>query len=406
MTMRLLSGLVLAPVLAVTSACAQDPLYPARVAATSALAFTNVNVVPMDRDTVIRNTTVLVREGRIAAIGVDLRTLSSTFETIDAGGRYLVPGLIDMHVHLRRADLAKYRASGITSVRNMWGHDAIKLLIADVAAGTEPGPRIFSASPGVDGTPAQWPFTQIVEQATDAPALVGRLAAEGWTFLKVYQNLRADVYDSVMAAAGRLGIQVVGHVPTRVPLQRVLNAGQKSIEHFGGYDQIASNGGLGTWAWINADTTRMDSLVAMTVAHGTWNTPTLAIYSELARQHGTADRERVIRNRRVLVRRLSAAGGRLLAGTDAGIDVVPPGSTINVELEEFVAAGLTPYRALRAATRDAAEFLGQSDLGVIAVGAKADLVLVNANPLTDIRALRLISGVVFAGSWFSAAALR
>jgi imidazolonepropionase-like amidohydrolase len=85
---------------------------------------------------------------------------------------------------------------------------------------------------------------------------------------------------------------------------------------------------------------------------------------------------------------------------------VPPGSTINVELEEFVAAGLTPYRALRAATRDAAEFLGQSDLGVVAIGAKADLVLVNANPLTDIRALRLISGAVFGGSWFSAAALR
>jgi hypothetical protein len=145
-----------------------------------------------------------------------------------------MPGLIDAHVHARRSDMALYRAAGITSVRNMWGHDGIKQLMAELESGSLVGPRIVSASPGVDGTPVQWPFTQILEDATLARQLVHSLTSAGWSFIKVYTNLPAAAYDSVLAAAHDEGIEVIGHVPVRVSIEHALTSGQRSIEHLMG----------------------------------------------------------------------------------------------------------------------------------------------------------------------------
>lgn len=330
-------GLVFAQV-----GCTQQPTspYPERVGQDHPIVFMHVNVVPMDRDEVLANRTVMIRDGRIEWIREGDSSIPADAVAIEGRGRYLMPGLIDAHVHARRSDMALYRAAGITSVRNMWGHDGIKQLTAELESGSLVGPRIVSASPGVDGTPVQWPFTQVLEDATLAPQLVHNLTSEGWSFIKVYTNLPAAAYDSVLAAAHDEGIEVIGHVPVRVSIEHALTAGQRSIEHLMGYDRaLSATHNNGTFGWADANEAGFAPLVALTAAHGMWNCPTLEIYKKLAEQQGPSARERMIRNRRVFVKQLSDAGAPLLAGTDAGIDVVPAGFTLQSELEELVAGG-------------------------------------------------------------------
>lgn len=400
---------VLATLAVASTACAQTPIItdPDAIPAASAIAFVDVNVVPMQRDTVLPRRTVLVRNGRIEWIRDRSEKLPADVVVIEGQGRYLMPGLIDMHVHARAADMPLYRAAGVTTVRNMWGHSGVAGLIRQINEGTLIGPTIISASPGIDGTPPQWPFTQIVEDAALAAQTVRTQVQAGWSFIKVYTNLRPDVYDAVMAAARAENIRVIGHVPVRVSIDRALVSGLTSIEHLSGYDRaVSARGAGGTFGWTDADTTRYARLIDLTRANEVWNCPTVAIYNKLAEQHSASERASIIRNRRIFIRQLADAGALLLAGTDAGIDVVPAGFTLQDELTEFVAAGLTPYRALQAATTDAARFLGRSDLGSVQEGQRADLVLLENNPLADIAATRRISGVMFGGTWQSSLTLQ
>jgi imidazolonepropionase-like amidohydrolase len=376
-----------------------DP--PATTAATP-LAIVGVRVIAMTANAVLDNQTVLVRDGVIVAIGstptVDVPAGSTV---IDGAGRYVMPALIDMHVHLSSSqDLEQYVSSGIGTVRNMWGHGSITGWQRDIAAGTRVGPTIISASPGVDAPPAQWPGTLLVTDARQVRAIVKAQADAGWPYLKVYTRLTAEMFDSVMVAARDAGIPALGHVPLSVDIRHALESGMKSVEHFTGYDRAVSRTGRsGTFGWSDADPARYPPLVAATVSAGVWNCPTLAIYAELSKQHTSAEREAIITNRRAFVRALSQAGAKLLVGTDAGIDVVAPGTSIHDELREFVAAGLTPFDALRAATTSAADFLGRPDLGRVAAGARADLLLLEANPLSDIANAKRIDGVVLGGAW-------
>ena len=368
------------------------------------LAFTDVNVVPMERDTVLRHQTVLIEHGRIAAIGpaTSLHPPSGAL-VVPGRGRWLMPGLIDMHVHLNRDDIPQYLAAGITTVRNMWGTPGVKRLQADIASGALRGPTIFSASPGLDGTPPQWPLTVEVLDSASARDSVRAQVAAGWTWIKVYSQLTPGAYRAIARAAREAGIPIIGHVPLRVDVREALAAGQLSIEHFTGYDRAVSRTGRsGTWGWSDADPTRFAPLVSATVRAGTWNCPTLAIYAKLSAQQPAAERETMINNRRAFVLALSRAGAHLLAGTDAGINVVVPGASLHDELAEFVAAGLTPWQALRAATVDAATFLGRPDLGRVAGGAAADLLLVSGNPLADVANAAAIEGEVLRGDWVPA----
>ena len=382
-----------------TAAAGSGAMPPGR-----ALAIVDVNVVPMDRNVVLRHQTVIVENGRVVQVGPARAVrVPGGGRTVDGNGRYLLPGLIDMHVHLRRADLPRYLESGITAVRNMWGHDEIRQLQRDIAAGTIRGPAIFSASPGLDGTPPQWPGTvEVLDSASAGDAVRAQVVA-GWTWIKVYTQLTPPAYHAIMAAARAAGIPVVGHVPLRVDVHDALASGQRSIEHLTGYDRAVSRTGRsGTWGWSDADTSRYPGLVAATVAAGTWNCPTLAIFIKLSGQHPADERARLVERRRQFVRALSAAGAHLLAGTDAGIEIVAPGTSLHDELAELVAAGLTPYQALRAATVDAAAFLGRPELGTIRTGGAADLLLVTGNPLEDVGRAAKIEGMVLHGEWLAA----
>jgi imidazolonepropionase-like amidohydrolase len=372
------------------------------VPATTPVAFVGVHVIPMDADRVLRDQVVLVRDGHIERVGpVGTVVVPTDAAIVQGGGRYLMPALIDMHVHLWRKDMNAYVANGIGTVRNMWGTETARTLRSEVESGALRGPTIYSVSPGVDGTPPQWPGTQLVTAPESASRVVGALATQGWIGIKVYSQLTATAFDSVMASARSLGLQAEGHVPLRVDVRHALSEGLRSIEHFTGYDRAVSRTSrVGTWGWSDADSTRYASLVAATVAAGAWNCPTLSIYIKLAEQQHPADeRVRIAANRRAFTRALSRAGARLLLGTDSGIDVVAPGTSLHDELREFVAAGLTPYEALRAATSDAAAFLGRQDLGRVVNGAQADLLLLNGDPLRDVSNAKKIAGIMLRGAW-------
>ncbi len=358
----------------------------------------------MDAERVLRDQVVLVSGDRIAAVGpAEEVAIPPRAGIVDAQGAYVLPGLVDMHVHIRRAELAAYVENGVTSVRNMWGYASLPPVIADVAAGRRLGPTIYSASPGLDGTHAVWPETRIVDDPAAAEAAVADQVAAGWRFIKVYNSLSLASYDAIVAAAGSRGIRVVGHVPNSVPIEHALDSGQASIEHLRGYDLVLTRSGqANAAAWADIDPARIPDLSARTAAAGTWNCPTLAIYEIFSRSLPGGARERAVANRGAVVRALRDAGAPLLAGTDAGIDQTEAGTSIHDELAQLVAAGLTPYEAIRAATSGAAEFLReQAEIGRIAPGLRADLLVVDGNPLEDVGALRAIGAVVLRGAWRS-----
>jgi imidazolonepropionase-like amidohydrolase len=190
----------------------------------------------------------------------------------------------------------------------------------------------------------------------------------------------------------------VGHVPFAVTLESALAQGHASLEHLIGYER-----GLGGWGGLNA--AGLGPRIQATLAAGAWNCPTLAILTRLT--DGTPNEARVIADRRRVLHDLHQAGARLLIGTDAGIDVTPAGASIFEELEEFRTAGVLVATILRIATHDAAQFLGALDsLGTIAVGKRADLLLLDANPLESLDALRDPVAVVLAGDWLPRGWLR
>jgi imidazolonepropionase-like amidohydrolase len=337
------------------------------------LAIVNVNVVPMDRDIVLESQTVIVRDGRIVSIGPAGSGAPPTDATvIDGRGGYLMPGLIDMHVHMRSSEAEQYLPHGVTTVRNMWGYSTLGNLVRDIDEGRRKGPRIFSLSSGFDGSPAIWPETQISDDPAAIAPLIDRAYDQGYREVKVYQQLSRASYDTIVAITRRKGMTHAGHRPTAVPLSHVLASGQRSLEHLNGY--------------VGAPD--LDARIAATVAAGAYICPTLAIQAML-------NPENVTSQHRAVVGAMHRAGVKLLVGSDAGIDRTAAGSSIHDELAMFVSSGVPPYHALLGATKTAAEYLGQSgNIGVVKVGLEADLLLLRSNPLRDIRATRDIRAVI------------
>lgn len=389
------------------SGSAPPPVADAPPIMNASLAFVGVDVVPMDSEILLIDQTVIVRDHRITRVGLRGNVaVPDDAEQVDGAGLVLMPGLADMHVHLHEEDLPVYLANGITTVRNMWGYDAIRDMAERISAGTLAGPTIYSTSPGIDGPPAKWDYTQIVETPAEAYATVDRLVADGWTMLKVYQDLRLDVYDAVASAAKRHGVPFMGHVPHRVGLRHVLASGQASLEHLGGYD-VALGGARATAGWLNMDSSKIPEVVTWTWEAGAYVCPTMVIVKQITRDNASgADVATVDANRRELLGALYRGYVPLLLGTDAGIGVVPPGTSLHEELGEFVASGLTPYDALAAGTIVAARFLGQDDeFGAVREGLRADLLLLAGNPLEDVRAASHPVGVMVNGNWYTGAAL-
>ena len=371
-------------------------------------AFTDIAVLPMDRPGLLEHQTVIATDGKVTAMGpANATPVPKGARVIDGRGRTLMPGLIDAHVHMRSGDVPAYLASGILTVRNMWGHEGIKRLQREISSGQLAGPTIYSLSPGLDASPGTWPFTQFVDDASEADRVVAAQEAAGWTTIKVYQRLSAASFDSIVASVRRRHLRFAGHVPTAVTIQHALTTGMESIEHYTGYDRAVSGSGKGgTFGWADADPARFPALVDATVRSGTWNCPTMAINTILAGRQGPEAQRRVVVNRRRFTKALQQGGARLVAGTDAGIDITAAGTSMLDELREFVAAGFSNWEALRLATIEPGRLLGVPRLGTVSVGAPAELLLLKGNPVENLGVLESPAGVLLHGEWIDSEALR
>ncbi|HEX6107295.1 MAG TPA: amidohydrolase family protein [Gemmatimonadales bacterium] len=429
------------------------------------LAVTGVAVVPMTSETVIQNATVIVRDGRIEAIGPSARVkVPAGARRIDGRGKYLIPGLADMHTHLYSDDparpdslgpyeLAVMLANGVTAARFMIGTPEHLRLRSEVEAGRVLGPQLWVASPQFAGK--QYDNGVVVTSPEAAREAVRATADAGYDFVKLTMHITRPVYDAIVDEAARRKIPVIGHVDPAVGVPRALEAGQQ-IEHLDGYfeailaDSVAgresvSNYGVfqpKNWETIDhVDDAKLVRLAEATARAGVWSTPTLTIFNTAfgtgetdAAMQARPDwrmippdvrelylgartkywrtaasetrRRRYVEVRNALTKAIADAGGRIMAGSDTPEWLMAYGWTLHRELEALVTAGLTPYQALEAATRNPAEFLGAArEWGTIERGKRADLVLITGNPLEDIRNTGRIAGVSIGGRWLEPPAL-
>jgi imidazolonepropionase-like amidohydrolase len=438
-------------------------LHPVRAAAASAAApgdepslltaFVGVTVVPMVGEAELADHTVLVRGDRIEAVGPSASvTVPDGATLIDGRGGWLMPGLADMHVHTWSPDdFPLFLAHGVTTVRCMFGTPLQLGWRAQIEAGELAGPTILTAGPIIDGDPPTWPGSTVLTDPAQAEAVVLAQQAAGYDFLKPYARLSADCYDALVTAAKQHGMRFMGHVPASVGLERVIAAGQSSIEHLDGLAAAAQSPDsplapvtsffATLQAWEHVDDARVAELAARCAEADVWNCPTLVVLqkwvgpgeaeAQLARPEmawvapavkrfwrpennylsrmtpelleqvraGDADRRRCVGV-------LHAAGARILAGTDTGNPFVVPGVALHDELANLVASGLSPREALRAATSGAAEFMGQSaEWGSVEPGRRADLLLLEADPLADVGHAARRAGVMVRGHWLDAAGL-
>ena len=418
--------------------------------------FTDVHVVPMDSERVLDHQNVVVRGDRIVAVGPAASTpVPAGATTIDGQDQWLMPGLVDAHVHFNDpTDAPLYVANGVTMIRNMWGMRATLKQRAEYASGEKLGPTLYTAGPILDGKPPIWPGSTVIENAREAEAEIAAEKAAGYDFVKVYSRLSPAAYAGILAAAKKHGMRVVGHVPEPVGLAGVLAArGQESIEHLTGYLGAAQTAdsryaSLTDWnqkrleAVSHIDEAKLPELARRTREAGTWNCVTLIVnerFSVLDRRDSllalpsvkyvapevlaawdpaqdfrlSSMKESDFAAMRAscafqlrMTRALRDAGARLLLGSDTSNPFVIPGFAVHEELALLVKAGLSPYEALRAATSDAAEFLHASGtFGRVRPGLRADLVLVAGNPLADVRAAARRTGVMLRGVWLPAARL-
>jgi len=442
------------PLLALAWLLCVPPCAPAQ----SLLVLNHVIVIDATGRPLQSDMAVAIRSGRIESIAkCGSSPIPKGAQVVDGGGRYLIPGLWDMHVHMvfgdwipkeERVILPLFVANGVTGVRDMGGDlETLRSWRSQIAGGKLLGPRLVIAGPMLDGPMPRFPSSAPVKDAADARKIVDELKRDGADFIKIQSLIPRDGYFAAADEAKKLGIPFAGHVPDAVRASEASNAGQQSIEHLTGIFEGSSSvedalmkGPKGPGRFVATyDRSRASSLITLLAKNQTWQVPTLvwehgqwlidesnftrdplAKYAPAAWKDRTWPmftkdilkemdtdpapiRERFVQMELEIVDQMHRAGVPFLAGTDtaAGVHVFP-GFSVHEELAFLNQAGFTPMEALQTATRNPAQFLGRlRDLGTVEAGKIADLVLLDANPLDDIHNTRKINSVVLAGRFFS-----
>lgn len=409
-----------------------------------ATAFVHVNVVPMDRERVLRDQTVIVADGRIVSVGGNA-AIPKDAEIVDGhGSAWLSPGLADMHTHSEsRQDLAVYLAQGVTTVLHMGGARAgfVDKTVPAVNRGAIPGPHVY-ASFLVDGNTDYNGF--VIRTPDEARAIVGLAKTNGYDFMKVYVGLAPDVFDALAAEGRRQGLPLVGHGVTAVRLERQLAEGQVLVAHAEEffYTFFTPRGVEETD--VPPPESRIPEAVALAKTYGATATADLSTYAAIAHQvrhpefiasilakpeagllspndrlawqasgyfAKTARLDAKLAFLGKLVKAMADGGVELVAGTDApAVPGMLPGFSLHDDLDALQAAGLTRFEVLTSATRSPGAFIartkGGDPFGVVAPGYRADLVLSAGNPLDSLATLRAPLGVMAHGQWRDAAALK
>lgn len=408
------------------------------------VAFVGVNVVPMDSERILEDHTVVTSLGRITAVAPSTESSPPRgAQIVDADGMFLLPGLTEMHAHLPRADtpdeevdriLFLFLSNGVTTVRGMLGNASHLVLRQEIEEGTRLGPTIYAAGPAFRASE-----DLTVESASER---VAEQKAAGYDLLKILEGLSVEVYDAIADEANRVGIPFGGHVPNEVGVLHALSAGQRSIDHLDNYldalvpeDSPLNDADAATRSRdlaLHADESLIPAVVAATKIAEASAVPTMALWETFNADVGvdtyTAQEElkylpaetvnawirsqeqrrarinpeaggRVIEIRKKILKALQEEGARIVFGTDAPQVFNVPGFSIHREIAIMASAGLTPYEILASATRNAAEHFRTEDFGRVAVGARADLLLVEENPLDDAANLATRVGVMVRGRW-------
>lgn len=432
---------------AVAPSIALVSLHASAQAAPPPLVIENVTVVPMDSERILPNQTVVVRDGRIAFVGDPSRAPRVDGARRVAGaGKFLIPGLAEMHAHLpprqappevTRRVLELFVLNGVTQVRGMLGDPLHLELRRQVETGEVLGPRIMAGGPSLNGQSVPTPEAAV--QAVQAQK------AAGYDLLKIHPGVRRDVFDALATAADRAGIRFAGHVPYDVGVRRAIEARFASIEHLDGFLEAlvppargitpAEVGFFGSGVVDKVDLSLLPALVASAKANNVWMAPTEVLMVNMASEEPVermlerpeyrywlpaqltqwatntralrandtitpVHRARFLELRRTLIAALHDGGVGFILASDAPQMWNVPGFSVVGELRALVAAGLTPYEALRSGTVNIATYMGiASEAGTVAQGKRADLVLLEGNPLTDIGAVARPAGVVLRGRW-------
>ncbi|MGI8618980.1 MAG: amidohydrolase family protein [Gemmatimonadaceae bacterium] len=423
-------------------------------------AFVNVTVIPMDRTGVLEGQTVLVSDGRITGIGPTSRfPARSSDAVIDGRGKFLIPGLAEMHAHIPGANAPEqlvrdimflYVANGVTTIRGMLGAPNQLVLRDQTARGDVIGPAILVGAPSLNGQSAPTPEA--------GARLVREHNAAGYDFLKLHPGLSRPVYDALVVAAREEGTTLAGHISAAVGLERTLEARQSTIDHLDGYLEASVPDAMRARMmtcpvpfaeWVpSVDSAKVRYWAGRTREAGTWNVPTAFLWEsfyagaspEVAAQRpemryvpaqmvggwirqkvnmtrsqqdeGVSTRAvaRFLGLRRLALRSLADSGALLLMGTDSPQMFNVPGFALHREVVVLQEAGLTPFQILASGTRNVGLY-AERDLkldgrfGTVVPGQRADLALLDANPLLDVRNLARRSGVMVRGRWIPAAEL-
>jgi N-acetylglucosamine-6-phosphate deacetylase len=426
-------------------------------------AFTNVNVIPMDKERVLANQTVLVKNGVIAEIGKNVK-IPKDAQIIDGSGRYLIPGLVDMHTHLlsdgddysdsiAEDELRVMVANGVTTVRFMIGTPEQLILRRKSAKGEIVAPQIYSASPHLTGREQGNNF--VVNTPEEAREAVRKSKAAGYDFIKITTFIKAEVYEAAIDEAAKQNIRVVGHADARfVGLQRALKARQQ-IEHLDGYleailrDDAPTKNSISdlyiydpkNWESLDyVDESKIAKIARMTVESNPFVNPTqhfmkntfglprseesiraqpdfrfypakvqeqwLNFYKKnrFINQVSYEKRARWIEIRNKIIKAIHDAGGKIMTGSDTPEFLWLYGFSMHRELKALADAGLSNYAALEAATKNPAMFFGNlKEVGTIEKGKRADFVLLDANPLENISATEKRAGVMLKGIYYTQA---
>ena len=403
---------------------------------------------------------VVVRGGRIESIGLRAAFhLPKRTREVDVSGRWIIPGLIDAHVHMAPAMSwapPRFLAWGVTTVRDAQGGMASLSLKRRSNKGTPEGPRVYAAGAMIDGRPPTYSDAIAVSSESEARKGVDRLVSAGADFIKVYTRIDPPLLRAIVDEARAFNLGVTGHLGMTDAVTAA-KAGIASIEHLTGVPEAALpkpsslftahyRGFFPGWTAFERSWAGLDSAALMRVANRLAESkitliPTLVLHETLSRldEPGmlrdpslqdvpeaqqrdwdvrgliaragwtSADFEafRTSRaNQDLFIRLFAAAGGRLAAGTDAANQMLVPGYSEHREMELLVRAGLTPGEALQAATRNGAVLIGVDSLGLLAPGKVADLLVLSKDPLVDIRNTRAITAVMTRGYLLDADSIR
>ena len=417
-------------------------------------AFVGVNVIPMDSERVLENQVVVVADGRIVAIGSsDEIDPADGVDVVEATGQYLIPGLTEMHGHLPNAQASEtdtqnllflYVANGVTTVRGMQGHPSQFELRDRIDRGVIAGPQLFLGSVAISGRRVSAP-----EQAAQ---LVREYQMQGYDLIKTLEGLSLETYDALARTAQEVGIPFGGHVPDEVGLRHALASGQVSIDHLDNFvealvpkdkqaDEWPGIGGEGAFV-DRIDDARLPEVIAATVDAGAWVVPTMVLWETgiLGTRPATAvlaerpevqymppetverwtravedvlassdveTARRLAALRRTILSALYEAGANIVLGTDSPQTFSVPGFSVHREMQLYVEIGMAPHDVLAIGTRNPAEYFGASEeFGTVAVGHRADLVLLTANPLDDIANVQRRAGVMVNGRWLPEAEIQ